>query len=334
MKKILVFLISCYVALASTVVNASVGGWTLSNATPVGATTIYDGVKQIGDIIKRSTASITPNATQVAKVLARGGAGYALSVAVEELLGAVDWVMDPANNQIKYKIPSAITDPRDPINQFYYKIGGKDFSTFGAACTYWLGYAYPEVSETKKKNTGTVCQVNTTGSWANIPISTYSNPAYDPNAESKDEEKSIPLETVAAKVISNAEANDTNAQVATIAAASDIVSEAETDPEVAAPIINQLEANATGGDPNDPDDEKPVNDGKQSKKMNEKQIGELVGNPKWHKIGLKEKIVKAYSKQLKGSKNFDFYKDPKTGEIFIKGNKSNDMILINLERFL
>ena len=83
----------------------------------------------------------------------------------------------------------------------------------------------PEVSETKKKNTGTVCQVNTTGSWANIPISTYSNPAYDPNAESKDEEKSIPLETVAAKVISNAEANDTNAQVATIAAASDIVSE-------------------------------------------------------------------------------------------------------------
>lgn len=40
------------------------------------------------------------------------------------------------------------------------------------------------------------------------------------------------------------------------------------------------------------------------------------------------------SKELKGSKNFDFYRDPKTGDIFIKGNKSKDMIKINLDKFL
>lgn len=56
-----------------------------------------------------------------------------------------------------------------------------------------------------------------------------------------------------------------------------------------------------------------------SQKMNEKQIGELVGNKNWHNTPLKKKIVKTYSKELRGSNNFDFYKDPKTGEIFIKG---------------
>lgn len=68
--------------------------------------------------------------------------------------------------------------------------------------------------------------------------------------------------------------------------------------------------------------------------MNDRQIGELVGNPQWHKTNLKKSIVNAYRKELKGSTNFDFHKDPKTGKVFIKGNKSRDMIKIDLEKFI
>ncbi len=35
-----------------------------------------------------------------------------------------------------------------------------------------------------------------------------------------------------------------------------------------------------------------------------------------------------YKKLLKGSKNFDFYLDRKTGKVYIKGNKSKELIEI------
>ncbi|WP_265937158.1 virulence factor TspB C-terminal domain-related protein, partial [Acinetobacter sp. WCHAc060025] len=74
-----------------------------------------------------------------------------------------------------------------------------------------------------------------------IDLVSLPNPAYDP---SKDEEKTLPLDVVANQVISNAEAGDTNAQVATTAAAADIVNDAQNDDAKARPIVNQLEANA------------------------------------------------------------------------------------------
>ena len=85
---------------------ANVGGWSLSNAVAQGASTVYDASKNVvingKDFVKDSWVKITPTASQVSKVLARGGAGYALSVAVEQLLGAVDWVLDSENNRIIY----------------------------------------------------------------------------------------------------------------------------------------------------------------------------------------------------------------------------------------
>ena len=97
---------------------AGLGGWTMSNPVPQGASVLYNGAKNVlingKNVAKTSTALITPTATQVAKVLARGGAGYALSVAVQQLLGAVDWVLDPANNQIVY------TDPNAPSSNSQY----------------------------------------------------------------------------------------------------------------------------------------------------------------------------------------------------------------------
>lgn len=229
---------------------ATVGGWSLSNPVAKGASTVYDATKNVlingKDFVKKSTVKITPTATSVAKVLARGGAGYALSVAVEQLLGAVDWVLDPANNQIRYKDPAVPADPNDPSVQYLYQVtplNGPRETTPEAACR----SAATQVWQYLSYNSSTkICGYGFYGSKTDtkgFPVSMVANPAYDPEAEG-DREKTLPLEVVAEKVISNAESGDTNAQVATTAAAADIVAEAEKDNAKARPIANQAEANA------------------------------------------------------------------------------------------
>lgn len=239
---------------------ANVGGWNLSNPVAQGASTVYDATKNVlingADFVKKSTVKITPNASQVAKVLAGGAAGYALSVAVEQLLGAVDWVLDPANNQIKYTDPSGSDGSIDPADQYIYTISqfGKTVKadSASAACSALvtalntLGSTVYKVDTTQDRTTYFWCNLTANGSPMRSNEGSRSlNPAYDPNAEQ--EQKTLPLDVVAQQVISNAQ-SDTDkraaAQVATTAAAADIVAEAETDDTKARPIANQAEANA------------------------------------------------------------------------------------------
>ena len=227
---------------------ANVGGWNLSNAVAQGASTVYDATKNVvingKDFVKNSWVKITPNATQVAKVLARGGAGYALSVAVEQLLGAVDWVLDPANNRIKYYGKGICSKDNCPVLVGNAQIGW--FSSRSAACSAAAASYNQGVTSTSYTydSNFTRCQLTIDGKpWGSV------NLTYKPNTATEDtrEEKYLPLPVVAQKVISNAE-SDTDkraaAQVATTAAAADIVAEAETDNTKARPIATQAEANA------------------------------------------------------------------------------------------
>ena len=260
---------------------ASLGGWTLGGGVAQGASTVYNGTKNLilngKNVVQKGVATVTPTATGVAKVLARGAAGYALSVAVEQLLGAVDWVLDPANNQIVY---TEKVDPALPTYQFVYSYNVNDYPKYGR-------YSSPEASCNKKEmmnlyghwesfiDRGLLvrdgnCVINPDGLNVSVPFpSKVANPSYNPDI-TENEPKTLPLETVAQKVISNAESGDSNAQVATTAAAADIVAEAEKDSTKARPIVNQLEASAeiatdetaTGEsvpkDPTAPDAAKPV----------------------------------------------------------------------------
>ena len=230
---------------------AGLGGWTMSNPVPQGASVLYNGAKNVlingKNVAKTSTALITPTATQVAKVLARGAAGYALSVAVEQLLGAVDWVLDPANNQIVY------TKPIDPLNIPKVWIHTSDYKKYYASASDACKFQISNVTDkTKWRYASTVltgadsadCMAyppNSTIQTKATGVSRIVNPAYKPEEV---ETKTLPLDVVAQKVISNAESGDTEAQVATTAAAADIVAEAEKDEVKARPIVNQLEANA------------------------------------------------------------------------------------------
>lgn len=247
----------CINLISTNIYASNVGGWSMSNPVAKGASTVYTGIKNItlngADYVKKGTAIITPTATGVAKVLARGVAGYALSVAVEQLLGAVDWVLDPANNQIKYW---------ETVQVF------KSNSTYG-------GSFKTAQSQTQ------ACQIsidavksNTAGNYSNVinggitltgkllscrivafraaapnsPLEFYHE--WSLTEVKEDQPKTLPLEVVAAKVISNAEGNTdkkAGAQVATGAAAADVVAEAEADQTgvKARPIAQQLESSAS-----------------------------------------------------------------------------------------
>jgi hypothetical protein len=229
----------------------------MGNPIAQGASTIYEGSKNViingADYVKKGTAKITPTAANVAKTLGKGVAGVAVSVAVDQLFGAVEWVLDPANNQIKYKIPKEITCTVSSCN---YRIDG--IGTFGSpslACSAFFA---------QRKATGRYVVDNGLPNSPGYCMGKLISDGFTDvvirvsqinDTSSEDKEKFIPLADVAAQVISNAE-SDTDAkvgaQVATAAAAADIVAEAETDSVKARPIAQQLEASSSTK-PADPD---------------------------------------------------------------------------------
>jgi hypothetical protein len=252
-KYIRIFL-SFIIAISPVIVmnqaNAAIGGWTLSNPVAQGASAVYDATKTVlingKNVVKTSSIAIAPTAANVAKVLARGGAAAALSVAVEQLLGAVDWVLDPANNAVKYyvDIRPVLAQPYD---QYYFsnQTDSKKYYDMNSACQALLAVYTYGTSAKLEGTDGTRCRIyQGTTVKVSTTITKVANPAYDPAAEQDRDEKKLPLETVAAQVISNASSGDTTAQTATMAAAADIVNEAESDPTKAPPISTALDANA------------------------------------------------------------------------------------------
>lgn len=239
MKKIISILICIQIALfPAFAFAANVGGWTMSNPVAKGASTVYEGTKRVvidgADYIKKGTAKITPPASSVAKVLARGAAGYALSVAVEQLLGAVDWVLDPENNQIKYTLPGDGYLWTYPGNQTKYGSANQACQAYAAANRRY--YVSVEMNEY-----GTAADCYYSASKDSPYLSSIILTAVENEEENQ---RTIPLPTVAQQVISNAQAGDKHAQAATTAAAADIVAEAEKDDAKARPIVQQLEASA------------------------------------------------------------------------------------------
>lgn len=253
------------IILINNVNAASLGGWTLGGGVAQGASTVYNGTKNVlingKNVVQKGVATVTPTATNVAKVLRGGIAGYALSVAVEQLLGAVDWVLDPANNQIRYTEPNE-NGTEQPLPNIQYKSQDNVlYQTITALCSDYIprsafntDYVFAGGARTVNNNAQPApvaiglrvqCDLkhrkqgyltDTVGGWA--VARTQAMP------EEENEEKTLPLDVVAQQVISNAESGDTSAQVVTTSAAADIVSEAEKDNVKARPIVNQLESSA------------------------------------------------------------------------------------------
>lgn len=268
MKKILALMASIPLLLMSSLTNAqAVGAWDVPGpAVPQGASSLYTATKTTAAGVVRSSALITPAASDVGKVLIRGAGGYAIVFAVEQLLGAIDWVLDPANNQVIYTNPDS-TNTEQPLPDIQYKsIDGVLYQTMTALCSDYIprsafntDYTFAGGARTVDSNAQPATpaiylrvQCDLAPRIGNAFTDTVGGSAVARTQEMpvEPEKLTLPIETVAQKVIDNASANNTNAQTITTAAAQDIVD----NPDNAPAIIAQLENNSTNCTPQDFED--------------------------------------------------------------------------------
>ena len=125
---------------------------------------------------------------------------FAFTTAVEQLIGSVDWVLDPANNQVKY------WEKADPnLRCSGATAAGPVTGSFKNASELCQGYItkYPHIYKSFTTTETSTCKFTCTFQNGDT-VAVISKVVTDVPEK---EEKSIPLETVAQKVISNAESN-------------------------------------------------------------------------------------------------------------------------------
>lgn len=247
---------------ASTVAGE---GWSVTKRLVQGATTFYDGTKNVvlngKNYAAKGTAAITPAASQVSKMIVRTGAVLAVDLAIKSLLGAVDYVMDPANNRVKYFVVGDPSDPKDPSVQYYYQTGAfgvtKYFSSNSAAATDQCtrnaqGYGWTLVSATPYNWTTSEVgmrdakcvikrsptDVNETFNWGYQRVL---NPAYNPAAPNPNtQEKYLPYDAVASQILNDAVADKAEGKAYVSSVADTALEDEQKQIVPATDVINQL----------------------------------------------------------------------------------------------
>ncbi|WP_447500674.1 virulence factor TspB C-terminal domain-related protein [Acinetobacter oleivorans] len=211
-------------------------GWSVTKRLVQGATTFYDGAKNVvlngKNYAATGTAAITPVADQVAKMIVRTGAVIAVDLAIKALIGSVDYVMDPANNQVTYKV-SGLPATSCKLDHSDCAPSVKNLwsnASLNAKLHYTPDSACLEIAQSAKLQLTSVVKVNDTnsrcyfldnnGGTNSYVVSSSINPVYDPAApKPSDETRSIPYTAVASQVIADANASkaDAKAYVSSVA---------------------------------------------------------------------------------------------------------------------
>lgn len=236
--RINIFLLSLFVALApnfiflqaanATTVGAE--GWSVTKRLVQGATTFYDGAKNVvingKNYAAKGTAAITPSAAQASKMIVRVGAVLAVDLAIKTLIGAVSYVMDPANNRVKYYVKPDAQDPNAPDVKYFLIVAsaadfpdllGKKITTTDNSLCASLSKKTNNASSTFTTSTlirdsgngKYYCKaVMESGSISYVvSFDMYANPNYDPDAPPQEQEKYLPYDAVAAQIMSDAMAD-------------------------------------------------------------------------------------------------------------------------------
>lgn len=222
-KKFLCVFMSLMIVIFSTqsaYATTSVGGWTALDTITAGATNTINAAKGAGASAVRSAVTVAPSAVKVGKNLIKGGGYLAVALAVSQLVGdSVDWVLDPANNSVKYIIP---TNPDDIPTQYLYGattiLGDERFKTRRLTADAFCSRLHSNLKYFDDASGGTIECYSSSGviEWRG-KIVRYPNPAY--GSQIPEKEESIPISDIAAQVISNAEAGHGASQEAVKAAA-------------------------------------------------------------------------------------------------------------------
>lgn len=257
MRKILHIFLSLVIVYASTssaYAVSSVGGWTATDSLIAGANTTINATKTAGGKVLNSAVTVGASASKVGKYLIKGGGQAALAYAMVELLEeGIDWVLDPANNAVRYTDTSIDNPAKSPFLWWSVRIGSSvTFASHSLAATQSCISVGGGAATFEKQYSETVVTykcAGLTGPLSIAEIRRIANPHYDPDAPAYGY-KYMPIETVAAKVISNAVAGHADSQEAVKATALEGFAAGEHD--VA------LDAAATeAGTENPPDTENP-----------------------------------------------------------------------------
>lgn len=196
-------------------------------------------------VTQKSTALFSPSNAQMVKSLAKGIGAAAVAIAVADLIGeGVDWVLDPENNQIKYKLPTN--------GKWWTEVLGK-LTTYNSSEDA-IDRACKAINATLKSSSGNSSVVTFTCIRTSGQQFTYK--AYNTSTETQ--EKTLPLTTVAEKVKENAKGGDSSSQQAVADSAEDTIN---NDASARQQVEDQLDQNAnsdTEEEPEpDPDDPNP-----------------------------------------------------------------------------
>lgn len=223
MKKYLYIFLSFYIVFFTTTsaYAASPVGWVTSPADILigAAGNTVTAIKGAGASALQSTVKHAPTVGNIGKKILKGGGAGAVLMAVTQILGkSVDYVLDPANNRIKY----TETTEGDLLDKGwtgkYPQTIGKYFASAELACQ--AVYPLPTASNYGQNGNAVLSHVVVTGNTAACYHLQYGRPpasgvtmtnegVYTPP---KEEEKYIPIDTVAAKVQSNAAAGEPSSQ--------------------------------------------------------------------------------------------------------------------------
>ncbi|MDC4816139.1 hypothetical protein NQ849_02385 [Acinetobacter baumannii] len=217
-----------YQTANATTVSAE--GWSVTKRLVQGATTFYDGAKNVvlngKSYAATGAAAITPTASQVSKMIVRTGAVLAVDLAIKSLIGAVSYVMDPANNRVKYYVKPDAQDPNAPDVKYYLVVSaapdfpdllGKKITLTDNSLCASLSLKTNNASSTfttatlvrDPGNGNYYCKaVMESGSIRYVvSFDLLSNPNYDPNSTPREEEKYLPYDAVASQIMSDAVAD-------------------------------------------------------------------------------------------------------------------------------
>lgn len=242
-------------ANASTLAGGS--GWRVASTVANGVGVTVNGVKDVMVNGAKKTmtgvANLTPTAGQVGKFMGKNLGAAAVVGAMDLLLDGVDYVMDPANNQIRYYTDNLPTDPQHPTYQYYYFSERNGIKTTGttakAAADNYCSAIGGQFDSWNVKDSVFFCKVGT--KLSSYQIIRAKNPSYDPSAVAEREEKTIPLVNLGSRVLEQAETEVKTGNPAvpiatpvTQASATAVVGEAATDDVQARPIVAELDKSA------------------------------------------------------------------------------------------
>lgn len=251
-RRFFAFVISAFLVFfpAYSYANTSVGGWSAVDVITAGATNTINATKTAGGKALQSAITIAPQAGKVGKHLIKGGGAAALAFAMVELAdGAIDWVLDPANNAVRYKVVEggAGTGADAKNYECYYRGANQNLNTVLYYVNETTGGAVfvPSASGGSGKIVrGDTVLVGSCKRLSSAP----------PVPNSVETEKYIPIDTVAAKVISNAAAGHAPSQEAVKATALEGFAAGEHDAALEAAAVPDT------GVENPPDTENPPKD--------------------------------------------------------------------------